>query len=748
LDHAEAEDKGDRMDMKGTGKRRHSIVSRARLVTSMAMLLLVGLEMVEAKQKTTVSGVLSKVAKYCLGPRPYDYSTPKRECFRLMPTPFQESDVAGETPVITIDSSIDLGRVCLDVIETEDGDVELEVNYEVGEGWTMKDGHFYLGTSTTTAPFMLHYTRDGKVAKEVDIVAHKLPDATRFPYHTTLKNAAHTQMKTTSIWNEEVEVNENVVCSSSVDATPDETGIRVFSAQAVLWNQENDLEVTSFATLKPQENFATLEDYFIVCTCPDTTLEDADIEGEQEEETEEHVLAKALEELANQLEHSSEGDTNDNSSDPSPDPQNVDQVQEGHLDRHSNSDSVDKEDDPVVVMVQAEELELTTSFLVVVPDQKHYMDLLLDEAVQHKTEHQIEASLELHETWHAFVAQLMSDFHIPAVNASQGINNRRGRRRRLKAVTVEWMEDSPDLFKFLITTPCPVHVLDQRRIDMGRSSPKDDLVQDGSSFKTTCYKAFGKYRVLYLHTSDYQDPTNLDHKDHDDDIQEKLSSLPVDSTQVRGGQQQQQQQQHIQQEQQQHKQLEQQEQQQQQQQQQVCEDIFHWTRQELEMHALGQQQQQRQDLSHDAPPFIIYGGQPESCLPTGYSTTMAVVKTNATDDDIDDSQQFQMLLGNQTSHNHHNNHFQKEALYQLHQEDGTWNFVRVVELGAYLVTSLCMMGFLIFIYCSFLPKNALESRNRVTDDWSHPSLRPRRIGSRSSSKQSQWKDPEFFPWLE
>ena len=85
-------------------------------------------------------------------------------------------------------------------------------------------------------------------------------------------------------------------------------------------------------------------------------------------------------------------------------------------------------------------------------------------------------------------------------------------------------------------------------------------------------------------------------------------------------------------------------------------------------------------------------------------------------------------------------------LYELRNDDGSWNKLRILEMIAYLSVSLLCMALCVTIYCFFLPKIDLESRNRVTDDWSQPSLRPTRISIRNQKLSRN--EPDYFPWLE
>ncbi|CAB9502175.1 expressed unknown protein [Seminavis robusta] len=709
----------------GQSRRKSSRLSRGSLLSWFTLLVLaIGLELAAAKEEQQSNFELSEIAEYCLGP-----NNDHAECFRLMPVRFQGDDDDSENELsVKVDSSVDLGRVCLEVIETNDGDKELEVSYELGDGWTMTEGHFWLGTSVSAAPLMLHYTHDGD--NNGKGVGHKLPDATRFRFHTDMENLPDPSLQTTTYWNEVVQATNEVVCHPSGDETPEETGMRVFAAQAVVWNQEDDIHVKTFAALHPENSFAALEDYFILCACPGTTVETADGGGGapsgedlMEQIEEEHKgekfslnnLMHAEDELAETLQkeekeeekHEEEGEeqeekeeqeqeqeeqvqekSNENTTPPSPDSKDFDEIQEGHMDHHSSDEDEENHEDGPVVMVKADELEVTTSFIVIMPDQKHYVDMLLDEDALHKTEEQIEASPELHQAWHTFVEQLMSDFNIPSVNASEATNHARrrdlGGRRSLKAVNVEWIEDSPDLFRFLITTPCPANVLSDRRIDMG-SSPKD-LRTDGSSSKATCYKAFGKYKVLQLETAD-GDTGGSGSED------EPSSDYTLDEGKSR---------------------------------QEVCYEIFHMTRQELAKHTF------EQDLPEDLP-FSIYGGKPESCLPTGYSTTVP------RPDEVPSLDEEMLHL----MEDHRHPHRKKQALYELHKDDGSWDILRVAEFVAYLTTSMVMMGLCVLVYCWFLPKIDAESRNRVTDDWSQPSLRPQPIVSQRPKSEA-----DYFPWLE
>ena len=374
------------------------------------------------------------------------------------------------------------------------------------------------------------------------------------------------------------------------------------------------------------------------------------------------------------------------------------EVQEGQVDRDSS------EDEAEAVIVNADELEFTTSFIVVVPDQKHYMDVLLDENNLHATESKIEASPGLHKAWHTFVGQLMGDFNVPSINSTDirgAVKSEKDlrrdeeddpvRRRNLKTVTIEWIEDSPDLFNFLIMTPCPasvLHMLGKKKkrgkqvVDMG-SSPKELIRagsgQDSTFDEATCYKAFGKYKVVHL-----KDP--IDGEEMFQDLEDVGSSR-----------------------------------------QEACYDIFHMTRLALAKDRLGQ------DLPDDAP-FLIHGGKPESCLPTGFATTV-VKPAGLTGIDL--------TSGNATNGVHRS----KDPLYDLHNEDGSWNILKVLELVAYVSTSMLMMSLCIVIYCYFLPKIDMECRNQVTDDWSQPSMRPTRIvGSRRGKPKA--KEMDYFPWLE
>ena len=778
--------------------------------TAFTCLALLGLLM--AVPSATASGI-DKMAEYCLGTHS-SRSLVGEECFPLRPIPDGQDDMATDTS--------NLGEVCLEVMESTasdgDGETMLEVTFRTANDWVMKDTHFWLGSSVNAAPKMIMYlhdndhdadnnhdgppvppsaSRNGSNNGSEDehdaatTTTYKMPDPRRFPYYTTMENEDDPRLHTTTEWNEVLEATPEIVCPAANNDVQDDTGSRAFSAQAVLVRSDGSSSrpIIAFAAMNEEEDFRSLESFFVVCACPaDTgsgaTAESETTEEENEEETkqdevnannmlaqmhaEEELEDEALEsaqkqeetadkggdekeetveeeieeetkqdevnandmlaqmhaedELNELLEHEEEEkgisnkDANGNGN------QDYVEVQEGHLDRHSDSQEEEEEEEDSLedkiafydddhdenkepVIVYADELELTTSFIVVVPDQKHYNDVLLDEDNLHATESKIEASPGLHQAWHTFVGQLMGDFNVPSINRTDMMGDRpfaseKDRRARgghdlhrsLKSVTIEWIEDSPDLFRFLITTPCPTSVLNMlgdkkkhnKHVDMG-SSPKA-LIRAGNNdqdsiVEATCYKAFGKYKVLHL-----MDPV--------DQMDEDLLDAMEDAGSSR---------------------------------QEVCYDIFHMTRQALSKDKLGQ------DLPDDVP-FLIHGGKPESCLPTGFSTK--VVKPDG-------------LGGIDLSSGDSSDEVRKEKspLYELHNEDGSWNILRVMELVAYLSTSILMMSVCITIYCYFLPKIDLESRNRVTDDWSHPSLRPQPIvGSRKGRGSS--KNPDYFPWLE
>lgn len=193
--------------------------------------------------------------------------------------------------------------------------------------------------------------------------------------------------------------------------------------------------------------------------------------------------------------------------------------------------------------------------------------------------------------------------------------------------------------------------------------------------KATCYKAFGKYKVLHLNPND---------------VLEEEDEFPQGQSR-----------------------------------QEVCYDIFHYTRQALSKEKLGR------DLPDDVP-FLIQGGKPESCLPTGVSTIVPKPPDMEVVEPSLDSADFG------TKHS-------TSILYELRNDDGTWNGLRIMELLAYLSTTMVMMALCVTIYCFFLPKIDLESRNRVTDDWSQVSLRPQPV---SRSKKHSKTETDYFPWLE
>lgn len=700
------------------------------------------------------------------------------ECFPLRPIPGQHG---------TADTS-SLGEVCLDVMEGFDGSNMLEINFKTEGDWVIQDAHFWLGTSINAAPKMIMYLHDDDNSPETSSAprngggnnngsedaqydsnsaastkTYKMPDARRFPYHTTMENVEDARLHTTTEWNEILDMKPEMTCPTTGNNAEDTLGRRVLSAQAVFAKKgSNNDGVTSrpifaFAAMNDDEVFGTLESFFIVCPCAPSATEESEAEeiegeikeeevgtnnmleemhaGEQidgvveqedekttdkvrgEPEEVEAIEAETKEEesstnnmlsFLDKEEEAKEYDDNNESDD------YVD-VQEGHIERHRDSQKEEEEDDNEdEVVVSADELELTTSFLVVVPAQRHFRDFLLDEDSLHETESKIEASPGLHLAWHTFVGQLMGDFGVPSVNVTgdskaamaaavaseKGMRRANDNHRQLKGVTIEWIENSPDLFKFLITTPCPTSVLNmlgdkkkhtKRGVDMG-SSPKALIRAGGANdqdsvLEATCYKAFGKYKVLHL-----MDPVT------DEVLSDEEQQNQEDAGSAR---------------------------------QEVCYDIFHMTRQALSKDKLGQ------DLPSDVP-FLISGGKPESCLPTGFSTHVVRPKgivrldLNSKDDaDADDSER------------------QMSPLYELHNEDGSWNALRVMELVAYISTSLVMMSLFITVYCYLLPKIDVESRNRVTDDWSEPNMRPQRIvGSRSRGGKVPSKNPEYFPWLE
>jgi len=445
--------------------------------------------------------------------------------------------------------------------------------------------------------------------------------------------------------------------------------------------------------------------------------------------------------------------------------------QDGEVDHHI--DIVDDENDVAnvvaePVLVYADELELTTSFLVVVPDQKHYMDVLMDEATLHETESKIEASKGLHQAWFTFVEQIMGDLGVPSINVIKELTNdemvvtssrssemnvrrttataRSAKSRQVSlldsTVTIEWEENSPTLFKFLIVTQCPPdtieyllndkkkqqhHLGSKGMVDMG-SSPKE-LIRSGTSqarTEVTCYKAFGMYKVLHLLSPvKVKEEVVVDDLDgHDDNKEEDeavvFQDLENDSSSASR--------------------------------QEICDHLFRITRQAMKESRLGQ------DLPNDVP-FLIHGGQPESCLPTGYTTT--VMKPVGLKEDLTKKANVSSSLYND---NHSTHTQQNEPLwfYQLHNDDdnGSWNVTRLGQLIAYLCTSVFTIVLFVTIYCYLLPKVDAETRNRVTDDWSEPSMRPQRTGTsgRGRNSRTNWKSRDRtssetgsidnFAWLE
>jgi len=401
-------------------------------------------------------------------------------------------------------------------------------------------------------------------------------------------------------------------------------------------------------------------------------------------------------------------------------------------------------------LVQADELELTTSFFIVMSKQLTFLLLWEDEESLHETEKQIEASPELHDAWHRFVAQLMTDHGIPSVNTTTSMkeeaaaaappqilettynhslsgskhkNERRsqdgkvgdGRNLRGKggkdemtaeAVAIEWIEDSPNLFQFLIQTQCPPNVLDgSHGVEFG-SSPKElvrgsssrnndkDEDRDSSSSQATCYKAFGSFRVLHFRERGMT--TRL--ADDQANSGGGNASATVASATVEnsfGGTTSSQQK--------------------------VCSAIFDMTRQALAKDQLS-------DYLPPELPFMIHAGKPESCVPTGESIMVAKPHDMKT------------LANYRTMDSSSSKHRSYSALYDLHYKDGSLNILRVMELVVYLLASLLLMALCLSIYCWFLPKIDLEARNRVTDDWSEPSS--------STSKEPSSRGPEFYPWLD
>ena len=856
-----------------------------RLRSRQALLIATAASVVTVPAPTVSASGVDKIAQYCLGPTAAENRLASlEECFPLRPIP--DDDNTYDERVDAQTATEDLGQVCLELMQGPPSSIAmLEVTFKTSQDWVMTDAHFWLGSSVEDAPTMDMYlhdnddpsaetdagnptvpaaarsnTNNGSEDENYVTTTYMMPDASRFPYYTTMEDAEDIRLRSTTEWNEVVEATPETICPSGEGDNINglQQQLRFFSAQAILIpkatedsssNNSNSPStgglrpIVAFAAMRQEESFQSLDSFFVACACPGSLVqeEDQDIEtetaekveeeteqddiqsnnllnlmfaeneeenkeeqqaeelitdeteeelvedetktdevgennmleqmqeeeefeelqewkldhnnaagdeteeGEIEDETkqdeisENNMLEKMeveeqLDELTEQMEEEHVGDIEeavedetkqdesgennmleqmkidehldelaeemeeDRKAGKEPAEEDFVEVQEGQVDRDSSEDKADD------VIVNADELELTTSFIVVVPNQKHYMDILLDENNMHATESKIEASPGLHEAWHTFVGQLMGDFNVPSINSTDirgAVKSEKGirrneendpvRHRNLKTVTIEWIEDSPDLFKFLITTPCPasvLHMLGAKKkrgkqvVDMG-SSPKALIRagsgQDSTFDEATCYKAFGKYKVMHL-----KDP--IDGEEMFQDLEDSGSSR-----------------------------------------QEACYDIFHMTRLALAKGKLGQ------DLPDDVP-FLIHGGKPESCLPTGFATT--VIKPAGL-------KGIDLTSGNTTDDVHR----VKDALYELHNEDGSWNVLRVMELVAYVSTSMLMMSLCIVIYCYFLPKIDMECRNQVTDDWSQPTMRPTRIvGSRRGKPKA--KETDYFPWLE
>ena len=190
----------------------------------------------------SASGI-DHMAQYCRGNMMGDHTSraSTEECFPLRPIPDDDNtyDALADSQTITED----LGQVCLEFMQGPPSSTGmLEVTFKTSNGWVMTDAHFWLGNSIDNAPQMIMHlhddtsrsntdsvettdgdhpsttpstarnNQDGSEDEHVVTTTYPMPDATHFPFYTTMEDAEDPLLRTTTAWNEVVEANPDTIC--------------------------------------------------------------------------------------------------------------------------------------------------------------------------------------------------------------------------------------------------------------------------------------------------------------------------------------------------------------------------------------------------------------------------------------------------------------------------------------------------------------------------------------------------------